>query len=89
MGHPSLFLRAAAPSIEKTLLYYYAIICNDVNGTDDAHISAINMFYDNIIESSDASYELVSRQGHTNVDLAAMTMPEISLLLPENEHFVM
>ena len=28
-----------------------AIICNNVNCTDDAHISAINLFYDNINES--------------------------------------
>ena len=40
-----------------------AIICNDVNCTDDADIFAINVYYDNIIESmTNANYELVGRQ---------------------------
>ena len=45
---------------------YDAFICNNVNCTDGAHISAINLFYANIIESmKNASDELVSRPGRT------------------------
>ena len=41
-----------------------AIICNNVNYTDDAHIYAINVLYDGLIElMSNASDELVSQQG--------------------------
>ena len=87
-GRINGYTEATKYNLENVNIPHDAIISNDVNCTDDAHISAINVFYDNIIESTTiASDELVIRQvvgqNHTNVDLAGMTMPEISILLLE------
>ena len=77
-----VMLRQQKNNLENVNLPHDAIICNSVNCTDDAHISAINVLYHDLIEiMSNASDELVIRQDHTNVDLAGMTIPEISTLL--------
>ena len=49
---------------KKNNLENGAIICNNVNYTNDAQISAINVLYDDVIElMPNASDELVSQQG--------------------------
>ena len=43
------YAEATKCNLENVNIPHDAIICNDVNCTDDAHISAINVFYDNNI----------------------------------------
>ena len=83
------YAKATKNNPENINLPHDAIVCNNVNYTDDAHISAINVLHDDLIElMSNANDELVSQQGdrrdHINVDLAGMAMPQISTLLLEN-----
>ena len=84
----NVYAEATKFNLKNVNIPYDAFICNNVNCTDDAHISAINQFYANIIESmKNASDELVSRPGRTKPYKrrpGRNAMPEISMLLPEN-----
>ena len=42
--------KAKKNNLENVTLPHDAIICNNVNYIDDAHISAINVLYDDLIE---------------------------------------
>ena len=58
------YAKATKNNPENINLPHDAIICNNVNYTDDAHISAINVLHDDLIElMSNANDELVSQQG--------------------------
>ena len=82
------YTEATKYKLENVNSPHDAIICNDVNYTDDAHISVINVFYDNIIESmTNVSDELVGRQGRTKPHKCRPgwnDQAETSILLPEN-----
>ena len=82
------YAEATKCNLKNVNIPHDAIICNNVNCTDDAHISAINLFYDNIIESmKNANDELVSRQGRTKPYKCRPGWNDHArdlLLLPEN-----
>ena len=82
------YAEAKKCNLKNVNIPHDAIICNNVNCTDEAHISAINLFYDNIIESmTNANDELVIRHGGTKPYICRPgwnDQAEISMLLPEN-----
>ena len=59
------YANATMDNLANVIIPLDAIICNDVNCTNDAHISYINVLHDDLIEViSSASDNMISRQGN-------------------------